>query len=369
MSQTAFYAAFDASIGHDLSHTERTRLVHSSRKLGKVLGTVPQFLSHPPLPSSSDETRAGHRPSKSITKLVPQTRAGGPLVLNLVPGHHRASVSSVQRSPLSPTFSMSQNASTKARPDSLTLYRQRSNTDARRKRIAKLTRTLGENIPPELVLPIAGRKDSLLGQLKSVRRRSYSVDGFQQPSSPVPVAETVAACKTTTLATGRHSDDRPESLAFAKLLSSPAIAEADVHIQRTISRSSSEDSRSSLESIQSFWDEDEEFIKVKRSRTRAMTLEKLGSTKRKERECVERGVESQRYGRRDWEVEGSEVIFLPLPSVLPSFHLPSHRLKPRHWIFTFHELYDSMSSARLPLHSFLFSVFHFRALHYRYNSY
>ncbi|KAJ3903322.1 hypothetical protein F5879DRAFT_903030 [Lentinula edodes] len=123
---------------NELTPSQRLRLMRSTRKLGKMLGTTPvinsssefgQHLSasHRDTPSislhHSSSPRFTHAPKKS--KALPR-----PLVLSL------------QSLPASFSSPSSYRDDHDSLDDSL---------QTRRKRMAKLTRTLGENIPPELV--------------------------------------------------------------------------------------------------------------------------------------------------------------------------------------------------------------------------
>ncbi|KAG6828381.1 hypothetical protein H0H92_008181 [Tricholoma furcatifolium] len=170
-----------------LDHQQRMRLVLSNRKLEAVLGAAPFYIE----PTSSVEThlmtpkairREGklfnHSPTSSfasasstslssvenfvtvdtIPRPVTPVKASSkqelsrPLLLRLrsvpvAPPNYRAALLSPRLpsiapvSPISPTFTI----------DFEKL--QATSLESRRKKMAKLTRTLGENIPPELVFP------------------------------------------------------------------------------------------------------------------------------------------------------------------------------------------------------------------------
>ncbi|KAG6908080.1 hypothetical protein DXG01_006215 [Tephrocybe rancida] len=170
---------------NNLDRHQRMRLVRSNRKLEAILGTVPyyleptspqnsiyttkanrregRFFAHSPTSSSASssstsldsiENKAvGASPTKSSPASKQSPRAlelSRPLLLRLrsvpvTPSDNRAGLlspplpSNAPISPISPTFTI----------DLEKL--QATNLESRRKKMAKLTRTLGENIPPELV--------------------------------------------------------------------------------------------------------------------------------------------------------------------------------------------------------------------------
>jgi hypothetical protein len=140
-----------------LSHSQRLRLMRSTRKLGDVLGTTPVING-----SSSAAHSLHHssslRLSQKRSKALPR-----PLVLSLHALPASLRLPTGPTSPLSPT-SVINMPSSNACPDD---YEVDQELQARRKRMAKLTRTLGENIPPELVFNSRSRPS---------RPRSCSVD-------------------------------------------------------------------------------------------------------------------------------------------------------------------------------------------------
>ncbi|KAK0192675.1 hypothetical protein F5146DRAFT_514470 [Armillaria mellea] len=117
-----------------LTHHERTRILRSTRKLGALLGTTPQcHFVH-------DDSH--------MFELVPGT--GPALVLRI----HTAALPA-DCAPLSPVSPVHERK-----------------PDERRKRMAKLARTFGENVPPELVSAVPARR---------ARRRSCSIDTVLAP--------------------------------------------------------------------------------------------------------------------------------------------------------------------------------------------
>ncbi|KAF8918664.1 hypothetical protein CPB85DRAFT_998242 [Mucidula mucida] len=127
---------------NDLAPSQRTRLVRSTRKIQAVLGTTPKFVE-PTIPMHKN-------PRKLALTLAPHpTHPNRPLVLTLTdapPSHsHSRTISSTDH------LHISSSSHSRSRSNSGGPLSPLSPTHTRRKRMAKLTRTLGENIPPELV--------------------------------------------------------------------------------------------------------------------------------------------------------------------------------------------------------------------------
>ncbi|KAJ3790833.1 hypothetical protein GGU11DRAFT_804767 [Lentinula aff. detonsa] len=159
---------------NELSPSQRLRLMRSTRKLGDMLGTTPvinsssQFGQRPSASPRSSPTISLHHSSsvpythtQKKSKVLPR-----PLVLSLQsrPAPLSSSRSSDPTTPLSPTSISTNMASSSSNRDENDY--QNYLTQTRRKRMAKLTRTLGENIPPELVfnsnsLPSRSRSSSV----------------------------------------------------------------------------------------------------------------------------------------------------------------------------------------------------------------
>ncbi|KAJ3769022.1 hypothetical protein FB446DRAFT_238718 [Lentinula raphanica] len=147
-----------SSTSNHLTPSQRMRLMRSTRKLGEMLGTTPVFDSSSSVldqrpsaaPSRSSPTISLHHTSspRSKSKALPR-----PLVLSL---QSRPAALSSSRPPLSPTTPLSPTSISTNLASTPSLRREESEyqnylQQTRRKRMAKLTRTLGENIPPELV--------------------------------------------------------------------------------------------------------------------------------------------------------------------------------------------------------------------------
>ncbi|KAF9261659.1 hypothetical protein L218DRAFT_1078465 [Marasmius fiardii PR-910] len=132
-----------------LTHSQRTRLILKTRKLSAILGDTPTVtISASPTPTSS-------HPEHS-------TRSPSPPRINITfPNPSLPSLSSptdsVHRSPLSPTFNPP-NIDTILSPSSPTSDDVSDARRMRRRRIAKLARTFGENVPPELIMAHSGSR-------------------------------------------------------------------------------------------------------------------------------------------------------------------------------------------------------------------
>ncbi|KAL0576513.1 hypothetical protein V5O48_005458 [Marasmius crinis-equi] len=150
-----------------LTHGQRTRLIHSTRKLGALLGETPTIEVEKPA------SRPGSRPSTaSSTKSTSSTRS---LLTITIP---TATLDySAQRSPLSPTYNLNRDSPyNPLSPSTGTPDRSVLNAvELKRKKVAKLARTFGENVPPELVT--IGTYDDLLS------RPETHVLGFDRPPS------------------------------------------------------------------------------------------------------------------------------------------------------------------------------------------
>ncbi|KAJ7894834.1 hypothetical protein B0H14DRAFT_3426442, partial [Mycena olivaceomarginata] len=117
---------------HDIPHTDRLRMMRSMRKLTAVLGETPvrggfffhasASLSSLALPFQKSDAPHIPEPRPSLVLRVPDTFAPLP-------------------SPLSPGFS----------PTLMSPTSPLEEPDRRRQRLAKVSRTLGETVPPELI--------------------------------------------------------------------------------------------------------------------------------------------------------------------------------------------------------------------------
>ncbi|KAJ7931003.1 hypothetical protein B0H13DRAFT_1960091 [Mycena leptocephala] len=126
---------------HALPHEQRLRLMRSTRKLGALLGETP-LLVESILPSS-------FMTSHSRAMSTEPTRSGRLyLGAGQVEAHMEAAGSTPIPRPLlfgaSHPFSLSLNSPSTPTAES-----------TRRRRMAKLVRTLGENVPPELDVPFS----------------------------------------------------------------------------------------------------------------------------------------------------------------------------------------------------------------------
>ncbi|KAJ7649379.1 hypothetical protein DFH06DRAFT_1472128 [Mycena polygramma] len=140
-----------------LQQAQRARLVRSTRKLESILGETPlpaESIAFPQSVPESESTSSILPPSPKVSR-----RSSRPVLTVRLPS--LSCIIAAPHSPLTPSSGISFNssaawASTEDLADNVDLVR-------RRKMAAKLSRTLGENIPPELVR-------SSLGDGPTVRR-------------------------------------------------------------------------------------------------------------------------------------------------------------------------------------------------------
>ncbi|KAJ7264520.1 hypothetical protein B0H12DRAFT_230219 [Mycena haematopus] len=143
---------------HEIPHTDRLRMMRSMRKLTAILGETPVVETYSPAPHSlaPDSGKRGFffHASASLSSLVLPSKKSDTLP---APEHRPSLVLRMPDtfeplpSPLSPGFSptlMSPTSPQEEQPDS----------DRRRLCLSKVSRTLGENVPPELILPESGIK-------------------------------------------------------------------------------------------------------------------------------------------------------------------------------------------------------------------
>lgn len=265
---------------NNLDAQARTRLLRSTRKLGVVLGATP-FLVEVTSPTASSNsvpitprTKAyrregrffGHSPSSSIssdsdwddsflamdargtsleTSLPPlsvslsiesptKTKSSKsaskkplaqPLLLRLrsvpiAPARsttQKKAIRPLPPTPLSPAFSYNSTSIEGDSPD--------KERDARRKKMAKLTRTLGENIPPELVFPTppSSSRSSLEDtspsappkpRSKSISKPKAKVRALPPPPASAPTPTTAPSAQLRPTLAERRNQRRPRSLSL-----------------------------------------------------------------------------------------------------------------------------------------------------------
>ncbi|OBZ77200.1 hypothetical protein A0H81_01627 [Grifola frondosa] len=165
-----------------LDSRQRTRLIRSTRKLGEMLGTTPQLVETDhdmiPIPITlplARPQRPKHHPSRRQGSIFTLPSSANSSATSLA--FSTSSAASTSSESLPRPKAPSKRTRTKALPSPLVL---RLNA-TRRRRIAKLKRTLGENVPIELVLPIRPPPTSPVmpqrpAPFAHARRRSMSVD-------------------------------------------------------------------------------------------------------------------------------------------------------------------------------------------------
>ncbi|KAJ6617657.1 hypothetical protein B0H10DRAFT_1298440 [Mycena sp. CBHHK59/15] len=184
---------------HALPHTQRARLMRSTRKLGALLGETPHVVdSDSATPYSrghaytasmtsvnSTDSSASKRSGRIYASVSSGTRTSSltavdpasvpPLTVAAATGHEpprpllllrlpspASRPTSALPSPLTPTFA----------PNTPPAHDDAG--ERRRKKMAKLVRTLGQNVPPELVFPANSTK---------IRRRASTMS-VPAPESP-----------------------------------------------------------------------------------------------------------------------------------------------------------------------------------------
>ncbi|KAJ7174993.1 hypothetical protein C8R43DRAFT_596288 [Mycena crocata] len=147
---------------HNLQREDRTRLIKSTRKIGDVVGETPHLVDisscPPPLPSSSRKLRRSRQDDTQDSPSPPafpspRIADGRPLLYLRVPDSPPADFPPATPAP-SPTLTVALN---------LRHISKEKDDAARRRKMAKLFRTLGVNVPTELVFP--PQKDRLSRRL------------------------------------------------------------------------------------------------------------------------------------------------------------------------------------------------------------
>ncbi|KAJ7767019.1 hypothetical protein DFH07DRAFT_1058585 [Mycena maculata] len=142
---------------HNLQQEDRSRLIRSTRKIQEVVGETPHFVdvapfTLPPPPSSRTPKRSRHRftpdtPVPASPGPPGPTSDARPLLYIRVPDIPPPGRAPVTPAP-SPTLTVVLNLRHAAKDEA-----------SRRRKMAKLFRTLGTNVPPELVFPPTSPKD------------------------------------------------------------------------------------------------------------------------------------------------------------------------------------------------------------------
>ncbi|KAJ7644950.1 hypothetical protein FB45DRAFT_999808 [Roridomyces roridus] len=141
---------------HHLLQQERSRLIRSTRKIQEVVGETPHVVAVPtslPVASSSKWTskitkrNRNHDAPGSAVEPTPQSDALRPTLYLSVPDASHPERLLLPTPPPSPTLTVALNLPNVAD------YLVKDDTQARRRKMAKLFRTLGTNVPPELVFP------------------------------------------------------------------------------------------------------------------------------------------------------------------------------------------------------------------------
>ncbi|KAF7311765.1 hypothetical protein MIND_00186900 [Mycena indigotica] len=188
-----------------LTPSERSRLVRSTRKLQAVLGAAPQDI----------EAAVFNAPRANCRWTSPETN-GRPLCAPhcahlFLDERHRSFRDLSDDILSSPPIPLSPTSINSSRTPSPPVVELKAPQDRRRQHAAKLSRTLGENVAPELLqsspVPIPGL------------RRSTSVFGLESSRSPAPRPQTMAR----SLSMYSTTSDSDESFVLVSAPPAPAV--------------------------------------------------------------------------------------------------------------------------------------------------
>ncbi|KAJ7496295.1 hypothetical protein B0H11DRAFT_858746 [Mycena galericulata] len=198
------YPSIPLTTHNHLPQEDRSRLIQSTRKIREVLGETPHFvdlsISPPPPPPPHQPLRSKKRSRHRYTPEAPPVPAaapppepkGRPLLYIRVPDAPPPEHGPPTPGPPSPTLTVAMNLRNAAG------YVVKDDA-ARRRKMAKLFRTLGVNVPTELVFPPPSAKERLARRISTRTMMSdhaesiRSVDGRRierwrsgvAPTSPV----------------------------------------------------------------------------------------------------------------------------------------------------------------------------------------
>ncbi|KAF8192375.1 hypothetical protein K438DRAFT_1830077 [Mycena galopus ATCC 62051] len=188
-----------------LPHSQRLRLIRSIRKLGDLLTETSQLVeAAPPVPHHSRRTsisRSTNRPGEMISD-----EATSDALIASSPSSPARSFFSLRipkslsgdRSPLSPTFTLSLNSPSTPVIDPETL---------KERKLAKVMQTLGENVPTELVFPVPP-------QTRKGRRRASTTSTPDYTAADINKRTTIAAAGAAVVRR-RHARELSRTLQHA----------------------------------------------------------------------------------------------------------------------------------------------------------
>ncbi|KAJ6492044.1 hypothetical protein C8R45DRAFT_990285 [Mycena sanguinolenta] len=200
-----------------LPHSQRLRLIRSAKKLGNLLTETPQMIDGVPhFHSTSSPTTDIMRNEAGTHSLLPPSTSSphtrGFFSLRIpksIPGL------SGDRSPLSPTFTLSLNSPSTPVIDPETL---------KERKLAKVVQTLGENVPTELVFPAAAPPITRQGR----RRASTTSVPAEYAYSPAELNKrAVVAAGAVVVGRRRHARELSRTLQHAA--SSTSLKGASPH--------------------------------------------------------------------------------------------------------------------------------------------
>ncbi|KAF7319775.1 hypothetical protein MKEN_00759900 [Mycena kentingensis (nom. inval.)] len=236
-----------------LTQSERSRLVRSNRKLQALLGAAPQIIeaavSEASSPASPNRGRAPgqvskHKTSQSVGNtalfspafdmeafpLPPSANSNRPQLYLRVDSNSplHPETLSPPLTPLSPTSSITLNSfRPSASPSPPPTVSRSASTKRRRELAAKLSRTLGENVAPDMLPPVAFQAP------RGLRRSASAVSVVEgrrnsQPTSkedkPAAKAVTIGRSRSTYARSRTDNDDGSFVLVYTPTTPDPAVS-------------------------------------------------------------------------------------------------------------------------------------------------
>ncbi|KAJ7059845.1 hypothetical protein C8F01DRAFT_1143294 [Mycena amicta] len=214
-------------VAHRLHHDDRARLMRSTRKIGEVVGETPQLVdlaSNPPVPSRhrrkpSLDYYYNELPQPTANNSAASASIARPVLYIRLPEPDPTSSSflrppTMTPTPPSPSPTLTANRKPRSPVGAVRRYGVTvKDESARRRTMAKLSRTLGERVPPALVFPPESerqqREERLARRLtvRSLKSDKGSVrSGRESIVSTSRVSREREKRKRSRTATGREND-------------------------------------------------------------------------------------------------------------------------------------------------------------------
>ncbi|KAJ6546061.1 hypothetical protein DFH09DRAFT_1171899 [Mycena vulgaris] len=186
---------------HNLPSQDRARLIRSIRKIEEVVGETPYFVDVSSFPPPQEHASSKKRLKRLRVKHAPGTSAppspvapdARPVLYIRVPDSPPPEHGPVTPAP-SPTLTVALNLR----------YATVNDDTARRRKMAKLSRTLGPNVPQELVFPPPSTDD--VRRLRRLTARTVNSDRMSR-------VESLASSKTSRRRSGASGTARRHSKA------------------------------------------------------------------------------------------------------------------------------------------------------------